>query len=464
VSVIGGSFVGIVIIAVVAVVVALAIFRSMWRVAEPNEALIISGLRHGKEDALGFKIVTGAGTFVVPGIQTVRRLDLGLHEAPLATDCVTQQGIKVQIQGVVIYKVGDDAASIANAARRFLDSKPADMDRNIQNLFDGHLRSIIGGITMEDLIRNRDKLTGETREAAGVDMQKLGLVIDSLQIKEITDPSHYIDSLAAPHVAEVQKSARIAQANANQEATQAEQAAAANKAQFVRDTAIKQAAYKADMDKANAEASQAGPLAEATAKQQVVVAATRTAELEAAQKEQQLQVEVRKPADAQAYAITVKANADRDAAIAAAEARAKQTTLQAQAEADATKLVGEAQGQASQARGEGEAAATKAKLLAEADGIQARSQALAQNQEAVIGQTIAESMPSIVEKAAGAFSKINNLTVFDGAEGMNKMLSGVVSAGMVILPMIRSVLAKTHDVKSSGNGDGADANVVQPLK
>ena len=453
-GIVGGSIVLIVILVVVVFVVFAAIFRSMWRVAEPNEALIISGLRHGKEDALGFKIVTGTGTFVAPGLQTVRRLDLGLHEAPLQTDCVTQQGIKVEIQGVVIYKVGDDPASIANAARRFLDAKPADMDRNIQNLFDGHLRSIIGGITMEDLIRNRDKLTGETREAAGVDMSKLGLVIDSLQIKEITDPSNYIASLAAPHVAEVQKSARIAQANADQEATQAEQSAAANKAQFVRDTQIKQASFKADTDKANAEAAQAGPLAEATAKQQVVIAGTRTAELEAAQKEQQLQVEVRKPADAQAYAITVKANADRDAAIAAAEARAKQTTLQAQAQADATKVVGDADGAAAKARGDGEAAATKAKLLAEADGIKARSDALAQNQEAVIGQTIAESMPNIVREAAGAFGRIGNLTVFEGAEGMNKMLSGVVSTGMVIMPLIRSLLAKGNETGVSGEGSG----------
>jgi len=458
-GVIAGSFVGIVTLIMVAIFVVVVIFKSMWRVAEPNEALIISGLRHGKEDALGFKIVTGTGTLVIPGFQTVRRLDLGFHEAPLATDCVTQQGIKVQVQGVAIYKVGDDPGSIANAARRFLDAKPDDMDRNIQNLFDGHLRSIIGGITMEDLIRNRDKLTGETREAAGIEMAKLGLVIDTLQIKEITDPSHYIDSLAAPHVAEVQKAARIAQANADQDATQAEQAAAANKAQFVRDTAIKEASFKADTDKAQAEASQAGPLAEATAKQNVVIAATKTAELEADQKEKQLQIDVRKPADAQAYAITVKANADRDAAIAAAQARAEQTRLEAQAQSDATKLVGDADGAAAQARGEGEAAAVKAKLLAEADGIQARAQALAQNQEAVIGQTIAQSMPSIVEKAASAFGNIKSLTVFDGADGMNKTLAGIVTAGMTLLPLIRGALSKGSNVRPSGNGDAGEANV-----
>jgi uncharacterized membrane protein YqiK len=449
-------------IVIAAIVVVMILFKAMWRVAEPNEALIISGLRHGKEDSLGFKIVTGGGTFVIPGLQIVRALDLALHEAPIATDCVTKQGIKVQVQGVVIYKVGDDPASIANAARRFLDAKPADVDRNIQNLFDGHLRSIIGGITMEDLISNRDALTGETRNAAGIDMQKLGLIIDSLQIKEITDPSNYIASLAAPHVAEVQKNARIAQANADQAATQVEQSAMANKAQYERDTAIKQASFKADTDRASAEASQAGPLAEATAKQNVVIAATRTAELEAAQKEQQLQVDIRKPADAAAYAMITKANAERDASIASAQGRAQQTQLEAQAGAAARKLLGEADGAAAQARGEGEAAATKAKLLAEADGIAARATALAQNQEAVIGQTLAETMPDIVDKAAGAFSKVGNMTVFNGAQGMNDLFSGVVTGAMTLLPMIRNVLAQT---KSASNGNGTtETKPVTPIK
>jgi uncharacterized membrane protein YqiK len=158
--------IAIIVAVVVAIVILALLFRAMWRVAEPNEALIISGMRQaGRADGLGFKIVTGHGTFVIPGIQTVRRLSLDLREAELSTDCVTQQGIPVKIRGVVIYKVGDDYASIANAARRFLDQQ-AQMDGRIQNVFAGHLRAIVGSLTVEDLIRDRDKLTSTARDAA----------------------------------------------------------------------------------------------------------------------------------------------------------------------------------------------------------------------------------------------------------------------------------------------------------
>ena len=134
----------------------------MWRVAEPNEALVISGLRRrsspeGAGESMGFRIVTGKGTLVLPGIQTVRRLSLDLREAPLSIECVTHQGI-LGIQGVVIFKVGDDYVSIANAARRFLDQQQQ-MDAKVHNVFAGHLRAIVGNMTVEEMIRDRPKLT-----------------------------------------------------------------------------------------------------------------------------------------------------------------------------------------------------------------------------------------------------------------------------------------------------------------
>ncbi len=145
----------VVLIAVVVVVVLfMALFKLMWRVAEPNEALVISGLReHGTGDgvaeSLGFRIVTGKGTLVIPGVQTVRRLSLDLNEAELQIECVTHQGIPLGIQGVVIFKVGDDYHSIANAARRFLDQQDQ-MDHRVHNLFAGHLRAIVGNMTVEE--------------------------------------------------------------------------------------------------------------------------------------------------------------------------------------------------------------------------------------------------------------------------------------------------------------------------
>src|SRR5438045_2179264 len=295
-----------VVVGVVAVVL-LALFllwRMMWRVAEPNEALVISGLHQGAPNGLGesrgVKMGTGKGTLVLPGVQMVRRLSLDLRETDLQVDCVSQQGIPLKIRAVVIYKVGDDYASIANAARRFLDQQNQ-MDQRVHNLFAGHLRAIVGNMTVEEMIRDREKLTGLTREHAGTEMEKLGLIVDSMQIQEILDPTGYIQNLALPHAAAVEREARIARAQFDRDATEKEQEAEAQKALARRDAQIRQAGYQAEIDQAAAQARQAGPLSEATARQKVVVEETRIAELEAERKEKQLQVEVRKPADARAY-------------------------------------------------------------------------------------------------------------------------------------------------------------------
>src|SRR3954470_17193773 len=274
----------VVLIAVAIVIVAvIIIFKLMWRVAEPNEALIISGIKRGGgatavevHESLGFKIVTGKGTLVLPGIQTVRRLSLDLRQTELTIDCVTHQGIPLGIRGVVIYKVGDDYSSISNAARRFLDQQ-AQMDQRVHNVFGGHLRAIVGNMTVEEMIRDREKLTQLTRESSGVEMEKLGLIVDSLQVQEIEDPTGYIQNLGRPHAAVVASQARIAQAHADREATENEQAAEALKAQAVRDTSIKQSGFQAEVDEASAKAHQAGPLSEANAKQEVVVQETEVA-------------------------------------------------------------------------------------------------------------------------------------------------------------------------------------------
>src|SRR4029453_1159575 len=278
-----------------------AIFKLMWRVAEPNEALVISGLRElsspeGAGESMGFRIVTGKGTLVLPGIQTVRRLSLDLREAPLSIECVTHQGIPLGIQGVVIFKVADDYVSIANAARRFLDQQQQ-MDARVHNVFAGHLRAIVGNMTVEEMIRDREKLTSLTRQSSGSEMEKLGLIVDSLQVQEIHDPTGYIRNLALPHAAAVAREARIAQAHADREATTAEQGADALKAEARRESMIKQAGYQAEIDKAAAQAQQAAP----AAPKHGVVGETRVAKLGPKREEQRLQASIRKPADAKAY-------------------------------------------------------------------------------------------------------------------------------------------------------------------
>jgi uncharacterized membrane protein YqiK len=477
----------------VAIVVVIVIFKSMWRVAEPNEALIISGIKHATNadavaESLGFKIITGKGTLVIPGVQTVRRLSLDLRQADLAIDCVTHQGIPLGVKGVLIYKVGDDFASIANSARRFLDQQDK-MDQRVHNVFAGHLRAIVGNMTVEEMIRDREKLTSLTRGSSGTEMEKLGLIVDSLQIQEIDDPTGYITNLGRPHAAAVNRDARIAQAEADRAATQAEQVADALKAEAVRDSQIKQAGFQAEVDQAAARTRQAGPLSEAASRQEVVVQETRVAELEAQREEQRLQATVRKPADAQAYQQTTLARAERDARIAAAEAHAKEVEMQAAANAERVKLeagaeaervrlaasaeaehvrldasaraestraMGEAEAAATRATGEAQGAAVLAKGMAEAESIKARADALAENQDAVIGQQLAEKWPEIVAAAAKPFGEIDQLIVLNGAQGLSEVLAQALSQGVSGLSLVRKLLAGAETPASIEAADKTD--------
>ncbi|MEV5969388.1 SPFH domain-containing protein [Streptomyces sp. NPDC051921] len=444
-----------------AVVFLIALFKLMWRVAEPNEALIISGSNHKTEglgEGMGFRIVTGRGTLVMPGVQAVRKLSLDLNETQLSVECVTHQGIPLKVRGVVIFKVGDDFVSIANAARRFLDQQKL-MSERVHIVFAGHLRAIVGGLTVEDMIRDREKLTGQARSACGTEMEKLGLIVDSLQIHEIEDPTGYIKNLAAPHAAAVQRDARIAQAEANRRATEAEQQAAARMSEATRDSEILQAGYQAERDQASAKARQAGPLADAASRQEVVVQETRVAELESHFKEQQLQTEVRKPADARAYEKRTLAAAERDARILAAEAEAKQTELASAAAASATRVTGEAEAAAAHAKGLAVAEATRAKGLAEAEAIKARAAALAENQEAVVAQQLAERWPEIVEAGASAFGNVDQMVLLNGADGMSEMFAKALTMGGTGLGLARQLLA---NMKPDGPAPSAAAEVVVP--
>jgi flotillin len=452
-------------VVVVGLVLLYLVIKSLWRVAEPNEALIISG-RHrppvaGVSESMGFKIVTGHGTFVYPIFQKVRRLSLDANETELFITCVTIQGIPVTVKGVVIYKVGDDYASISNAARRFLDKQPQELEGKIKNVFEGHLRSIVGGLSVEQMISDREALTERTRQHSGEDMQKLGLVIDSLVIKEIDDTTGYIKNLAAPHTAAVQKLARIAQASADREATEQEQAANALKAAAVREAEIKKAQYQADVDQAQKLAEQAGPLAQQKAIQQVVVEQTKVAELEAQRIEQALQAQVRKPADAEAYRQRTIAQGERDARISQAEAQAQEiklaaianaekTKVTAEAQAQSTTVIGEAEGAAARARGLGEAESIKAQGLAEADAIKARADALAHNQEAVINQQLAENAADIIAAAAKPVGEIDSLIVFNGTEGVQQAVMQSLAQGFTAVEKLRTALAPKP--ASSANG------------
>ena len=405
----------------------------------------------------------------MPWLTKVRTLSLEAHESEITVPCVSQQKIRLDLRGVVVYKVGDDYRSIANAARRFLDRPAAELESKVQNVFVGHLRAIAGSMTVEEMISDQDKFAQQVRDRCSQEMESFGLVIDSFQIQAITSPSNYIENLAVPHQAEVEQNARIARANADREAVAQEQTAAAQIAASIRDTEIKKAGYQAEIDTANQDAAQQGPLASASAKQAVVQQETKVAELQAAQKEQQLLVDVRRPADAEAYKQTTLATAARDVAIRQAEAEAQQvrlhaeavaaaTRVQAEAQADATRLNGQADADAIRARGMAEAAAVRARMEAEAVGIERRAAALSQNQEAVIAQQIAENLPEIVEAAARPFEHVGTFTVLNGAEGVTGALAQIIQQAGTLSAMAREALMP-KPASMNGNSESPNGRV-----
>jgi uncharacterized membrane protein YqiK len=373
-----------------------------WNVPAPDQALLISGSRH-KDPSTQFRIVTGHGSFVLPIKQKARFLSLALRESEVREECVTRQGIPLQLIAVAFFKVGDDAASIANAARRFLDEQGR-MEELCGRIFAGHLRSIVGGLTVEEIIRERDRVATEVKEGSQPEMEKLGIVVDGFQIQEIGDPSGYITNLAAPHAAAVASAARIAAAERDQEAAEKEQEAARAKAGFARETSLQKARIEAEVQQAQAETSQAGPLAQARSSQQVIAEQTALAERHAALKEKQLEAEVRRPADAEAYRTRTLAEADRDQTRFAAEAEAYRTRALAQAQAEA---------------------------------IQARADSLRDgNAELIAANRLIEILPSLVEAAARGLAG-SNLTVLNGTQGVSEVVAGLVGQGLTILDTLK---------------------------
>jgi flotillin len=443
-----------------------------WHVPAPNEALLISGSKRHKTGT-EFRIVTGHGSFVLPVKQKARILSLALQEAEIAEECITNQGIRVRVRAVAAFKVGDDPVSIANAARRFL-SEQNRMEVLVGRVFAGHLRSIIGGLTVEQIIRERDRVAQEIKDGSHSEMEKLGIVVDALEIQEIEDASGYINNLAAPHAAAIASQARIAKAQADLEATQRELQAAATKSQYERDAALKRAGFVAETEEANARAAQAGPLAEAQAKQQVIQQQTALAQHEAELAAQRLEADVRRPADAEAYRKRTIAEADRDRERFAAEGEAfrkrtvaeadrdqarlaadadayRQTTL-AEAERQQARLVADseayrqtttaqADAQAVLVRAEAAANAERATAQAEADANSARADSLRRgNQELIAAERLVESLPTIVEAAARGLSGAN-LTVLNGTQGVNDLVVGLVGQGLTILETLRKATA-----------------------
>ncbi len=367
-----------------------------YKVPDPDEAMLISGGR-AKGNA-PFRVVTGHGAFIMPFFRKVRFLTLAMCESEVAEKCVTQQGITLNVRSVIAFKVGNDTESIISAGQRFLSDQDQ-MAVLTGRIFAGHLRSIIGSMTVEQIIRERQKLATEVLDGSKEEMARIGLTVDALQIQSIDDGAlGYINAMSAPHTAAIQQQAQIAQAQANQRAAEAEQESQRKQAEFARETAIVKAQYKAEVDTAQAQASQAGPLAEAQSQREVLAMRTELAERAAELRQQELVAEVVKPAEAEAERVRILAVAD----------------------------------------------AEKMKIQAEA---------AASHDRVALDRMLIDQLPQIVEQAARGLSGAN-LTVLNGAEGLTQMASGLVSQGKAIFDALRGEVFDYQD--DAGGTPGAE--------
>jgi len=397
---------------VVVLLLLIAFVASRYHVAGANEALIVAGSRGAKvrdekgqtashPGDKGVKVVVGGGTFIRPLLDRVGKLKLTARQINVQlSDAVTSQGIKVQVQGVATFKIGRDVESLRNAAERFLDAKPEQVDSIVKNVLEGSLRSIVGTLTIEELIRDRQKLLQQVQDAAKGDLATSGLQIDAFTIQSFSDESNYIELLGKQSVATVTRDARMAQASTDQEAAVREAQAQQVKINAQRDVSLREAETKTQVAAAQARADQAGPLAQAEAQQEVVRKQTELAQLEADRKEKELLSTTVKPAAADAQAVIARAEGAKRARIASAEADAETTRLEGGAEAQIVLTKGEA----------------------EAKALAMRADAYKQFNEAAIIQTVLAALPDIVRAAAEPMGHIDSLTVMsaDGASDIVK--------------------------------------------
>ena len=461
---------------IVLVVLLAALVTTRYKVAGPNEAFIVTG-RKGKAvrnvetgevstDLSGQKVVMGGGVFVLPFVQKSHTLDLSSRRISLQIrGAVSGQGIKLNLDGVAIVKVGGNEDSIRAAAQRFL-SQQTEIETFTQETLAGSLRSIVGSLSVEQIIRDRAAFAQRVADEAESSLTGQGLVLDTFQIQDITDDGSYLADLGRPESAKVGQVAAIAEANARQAAEQARIAAEQEIAISQRLLALKTAEIRAETDAATATAAAAGPLAQADRDQMILAEQEKVAVRQAALKERQLDTEVRKPADAERYRAETEATARRNSEILEAEARKASSIAAAEAEAEKARLTGEGEksrrsalaeaeaiegakrGEAEKARrvaeadavraeGDATAAATLANGQAEASAMEKKAEAFAQYNEAAVLQMLIEILPKVAAELAAPMGNIDKLTVIS-TDGAGELPRQVTNGLVQTLEMLKN--------------------------
>src|SRR5215210_1299946 len=410
----GWGFAG---MAIVGLLIIIFFFMSIWASrytkVGPNEVLVVSGRKHrytepdGTAYTRGFRVVKGGGTFVVPVIEKVDILSLELLTIDVQTpEVYTSKGVPVRVDGVAQIKVKGDDISIATAAEQFLSKRTDDIKNIAMQTLEGHLRAILGTMTVEDIYQNRDAFASKVQEVAAGDMANMGLQIVSFTIRDIRDSQGYLDALGKPRIAQVKRDAQIAQAEADRDAMikSAQATQAGQEAKFAADSKIAEAQrdyqtnvaqYQAAVNQKKAESDLAydlqkfktGQLVKAEEVQVQIIEKQKQIELqqqEILRKQRELEATVQKPADAERYRVEALANATKFQLETEAVGAAEAAKAKGFASADVARATGIAEAEANKARGLAEAAIIEAQGKSTAEAMRMKAESFKQYNEAAV--------------------------------------------------------------------------------
>jgi flotillin len=452
------------------------IWASRYTKVGPNQVLVVSGNKHkfveadGTVQFRGFRIVKGGGTFVWPVFEKVDVLSLELLTIDVQTpEVYTSKGVPVKVDGVAQIKIKGDDVSIATASEQVLSKSIDEIKSVATQTLEGHLRAILGTMTVEDIYQNRDAFASKVQEVAAGDMANMGLGIVSFTIRDIRDSQGYLDALGKPRIAQVKRDATIAQAEADRDAmirsSQAVQAG--QEAKYVADTRIAEAqrdyqtnvaSYQAAVNQKKAEADLAydlqkfktGQLVKAEEIQVNIIEKQKQIELqqqEIQRKQRELEANVQKPADAERYRVETLANATKYQLETEAAGNAAATKAKGFAAADVVKATGLAEADANKARGLAEAAVIEAQGAATAEAMKLKAESFKQYNQAAVIEMIVRILPELAGKVSEPLAKTEKIVIINSGSGVGGGASKVTGDVTQIMSQLPPVIESLTGIK-----------------
>ncbi len=466
--------------AVIAFLIMTAVIASWLHKVGPNTALIVYGLR-------GTRVVTGHGTIVMPVFEHAHELSLELMSFDVAPqqNMYTRQGVAVTVEAVAQIKVKSDRESIRTAAEQFLTKNPSQREGLIRLVMEGHLRGIIGQLTVEEIVKQPEMVAERMRSTCAEDMTKMGLEVVSFTIKEVKDKNDYITNMGRPDIARIkrdadvaqaeaerdtaikraqaQREAAIAKAQADKERVEAESKSIAAQAEAQRDMEVKKAQYAEMMKKAQAQADKAYEIQTNVMQQQVVAEAVRVQQVE---KQEQVKVQEAEIARREKELI----------ATVLKQAEVEKLRIQTLAEAERQRLIAEAEGQAAstRSRGEAEAEIIFKKGEAEAKAMNVKAEAYQEWNQAAVVDKLITGLPEVVKAMSAPLSQIDKITIVstgDGdAAGVNKITGDMAKMAAQVPALFEALsgmqmselLSRVKSIKAPATPEPPKVPIKQP--